>query len=90
MPLNLRKGGDRRQADRHRQRDARASSKMKKGHLLFFILGQVKRNLKELYQLILKVQEERSKSEHNLNQIAKTHEKMQVPIAFHVIARRIE
>jgi len=39
--------------------------------------GQVKRNLKELYQLILKVQEERSKSEHNLNQITKTHEKMQ-------------
>merc|ERR1712228_590307 len=39
--------------------------------------GQVKRNLKELYQLILKVQEERTKSEHNLNQIGKTHEKMQ-------------
>jgi len=39
--------------------------------------GQVKRNLKELYQLILKVQEERAKSEHNLNQIGKTHEKMQ-------------
>jgi len=39
--------------------------------------GHVKRNLKELYQLILNVQEERSKSEHNLSQIAKTHEKMQ-------------
>ena len=44
----------------------------------FFSTGQVKRNLKELYQLILKVQEERSKSEHNLSQISKTHEKMQV------------
>jgi len=39
--------------------------------------GQVRRNLKELYNLIQKVQEERSKSEHNLNLISKTHEKMQ-------------
>jgi len=39
--------------------------------------GQVKRSLKDLYHLVLKVQEERSKSEHNLGQISKTHEKMQ-------------
>jgi len=38
--------------------------------------GQVKKALKELYQLTMEVQEERSKSDHNITQITKTQDKI--------------
>lgn len=39
--------------------------------------ARIKDNLKELFNLIQQVQEERSRGEHNLTNIAKTHERMQ-------------
>lgn len=38
---------------------------------------QIKEMLKELHQLICQVQEERARGDHNLQNIAKTHERMQ-------------
>ncbi|XP_052798971.1 SAGA-associated factor 29-like [Mya arenaria] len=39
--------------------------------------SRIKESLKELFSLIHQVQEERSRGEHNLSNIAKTHERMQ-------------
>ncbi|XP_002730459.1 SAGA-associated factor 29-like [Saccoglossus kowalevskii] len=39
--------------------------------------SSVREMLKELHQLIIQTQEERAKGEHNLSNIAKTHERMQ-------------
>lgn len=38
---------------------------------------RIKENLKELFNLIHQIQEERSRGEHNLSNITKTHERMQ-------------
>ncbi|XP_014676484.1 PREDICTED: SAGA-associated factor 29 homolog [Priapulus caudatus] len=38
---------------------------------------KIRELLKELHRLIVQTQEERTRSEHNLTNIAKTHERMQ-------------